>query len=229
MIKIFFSKIKNSFLTPKYKQLDFDKLSKNGGIIFKILSKFIWFIPNNNQYKYWLNAEDVDHGYKKFIQMDELSEKILETIIKCSNKDDKILDICCNVGRVLNALSVRGYKNLYGFDINATAIEESKKVFPLLNNANLKADYAENYLNSVKNKEFDITFSLGASLELIPSQFSLIYHISRITKKYHICLINENGHAYPRFWKFEFKKYFSFVEYSSYGKDRTLFILKNEK
>lgn len=226
MIKIFFTKIKNSFLTPKYKQLDFDKLSKNDGIIFKILSKFIWFIPNINQYKYWKNAEDVDHGYNKFIQMDELSKKILENIIKCSNEDDKILDICCNVGRVLNALSVRGYKNLYGFDINATAIKESKKVFPHLNNANLKVDYAENYLNGVKDNEFDITFSLGASLELIPSQFSLIYHISRITKKYHICLINENGHAYPRFWKFEFKKYFSLVEYSSFEEDRTLFILK---
>ena len=71
-----------------------------------------------------------------------------------------------------------------------------------------------------------MTFSLGASLELIPSHFNLIHHISRITKKYHICLINENGHAYPRFWRYEFKKYFSTCNYENLANKRTLFILK---
>lgn len=158
--------------------------------------------------------------------MDFLSEKILETIIKYSNEDEKILDICCNIGRVLNALSLKGYKNLYGFDINSVAIDRSKKEFKFAENVNVTADYAESYLTKQEDNKFDVTFSLGASLELIPSHFNLIHHISRITKKYHICLINENGHAYPRFWRYEFKKYFSTCNYENLANKRTLFILK---
>jgi SAM-dependent methyltransferase len=219
-------KFKNTFLTLRYSSQKLVKFYKNRNLLLKILSKIFWFIPNNNQYNYWTNAEDIDHGYKKFIYMDDLSQKILDTVLNNSSTEDKILDICCNVGRVLNGLSLKGYKNLYGFDINSKAIEMSKNVFINLRFANLVVDTAENYLSKSKNNEFDITYSLGASLELIPSHFSLIYHISRITKKYHICLINENGHAYPRFWRYEFKKLFSSVEFFNYKKDRTLFLLK---
>ena len=59
--------------------------------------------------------------------MDFLSEKILETIIKYSNEDEKILDICCNIGRVLNALSLKGYKNLYGFEQDQKTHERTPK------------------------------------------------------------------------------------------------------
>ena len=73
--------------------------------------------------RYWKNAENLNHGYQKFIKMDFLSQKILETILKHSNKNDKILDICCNAGRVLNELRLKDYINLYGFDINKEAIK----------------------------------------------------------------------------------------------------------
>ena len=226
MNNIFLKKFKNTFLTPHYSSKILAKFYNNNSVLLKILSKFFWFIPNNNQYNYWLNSEDFDHGHRKFIDMDNYSNKILETILNNSSPNDKVLDICCNAGRVLSALSLKGYKNLYGFDINFIAIQESKNVFNNLKYSNLKIDTAENYLNKVKKNEFEVTYSLGASLELIPSHFPLIFHIARITKKFHICLINENGHAYPRFWKYEFKKHFSLVEFYSYGKDRTLFILK---
>ena len=72
--------------------------------------------------------------------MDFLSENILETIIKYSNEDEKILDICCNIGRVLNALSLNGYKNLDGFDINSVAIDRYKKEFKFYENVNVIAD-----------------------------------------------------------------------------------------
>ena len=38
--------------------------------------------------------------------------------------------------------------------------------------------------------------------------FPLISHVSRVLKNdgYFILLIVENGHSYPRFWRYEFKK-----------------------
>lgn len=222
----FLIKFKNTFLTPKYSLNILVKFYDNKSLLLRLISRIFWFLPNSSQFRYWNNAEKYNHGYKKFIEMDDLSEKILETVIKHSNENDKILDICCNVGRVLNALSLKGYKNLYGFDINSVAVERSINEFKFDENVKITTDYAESYLSKQDNNKFDVTFSLGASLELIPSHFNLIYHLSRITKKYHICLINEDGHAYPRFWKYEFKKYFSSCNYENLANKRTLFILE---
>lgn len=222
----FLKKFKNTFLTPKYSLNILVKFYDNKSLLLRLISRIFWFLPNSSQFRYWNNAEKYNHGYKKFIEMDDLSEKILETVIKHSNENDKILDICCNVGRVLNALSLKGYKNLYGFDINSVAVERSINEFKFDENVKITTDYAESYLSKQDNNKFDVTFSLGASLELIPSHFNLIYHLSRITKKYHICLINEDGHAYPRFWKYEFKKYFSSCNYENLANKRTLFILE---
>jgi len=223
---IFLKKIKNTFLTPKYSSESLIKFYNNQNLFLRIVSKIFWFIPSSSQFRYWKNAEELDHGYKKFVKMDDLSNKILETVILYSEKNDKILDICCNIGRVLNALATNGYNNLYGFDINSIAINNFNKEFNLNDSINIKSDHAERYLTNQEDNKFDITYSLGASLELIPSHYDLIYHISRVTKKYHICLINENGHAYPRFWRYEFKKYFSSCNCENLANNRTLFILK---
>ena len=81
----------------------------------------------------------------------------------------------------------------------------------------------------MKNNFFDVSYSLGASLELIPPQFDVIKHISRATKKYFICLISENGHTYPRFWKYEFKKNgFLITERKKLGSNRTLYVLQKK-
>ena len=228
MIIIFLKKFKNTFLTPKYSLENLNKFYKSNNFFLRIMSYFFWFIPSSSQFRYWTNAEKHDHGYEKFIEMNDRSERILKTILEYSNTNDRILDICCNVGRVLNALAHKGYNNLYGFDINPVAIENFEKQFKYKdkNKVNISVDYAERYLFNQKDDGFDVTYSLGASLELIPSHFDLVYHISRITKKYHICLINENGHAYPRFWRYEFKKFFSTMDCINVESNRTLFILK---
>ena len=226
MIIIFLKKLKNTFLTPKYSSENLIRFYKNRNLFLKIISNIFWFFPNSSQYNYWKNAEDFDHGYKKFLIMDDLSTKILKAIIQHSNKNDKILDICCNVGRVLNALALKGYSDLHGFDINDIAIINFNKEYGFNNKINIMSENAETYLTKQEDEKFDLTYSLGASLELIPSHYNLIYQISRITKKYHICLINENGHAYPRFWRYEFEKYFSSCNYENLNDNRTLFILK---
>ena len=130
---------------------------------------------------------------------------------------------------MLNSLSQKGYSHLNGFDINKTAIDQSRRTFTKLNNKKLIAKSAEEYLPHRKNNEFDIVFSLTASLELIPANFPLIKEISRVTKKYFICLINEEGQAYPRFWIYEFKKNnFEIVKRYKTRDFLTMFVLKKK-
>jgi len=45
-------------------------------------------------------------------------------------KTSKILDIGCNYGSLINHLFKKGYKNVYGIDINKEAINEGKKAYP---------------------------------------------------------------------------------------------------
>lgn len=52
-------------------------------------------------------------------------KKILDFIIKYSNKDDYILDVGCFDGKILKNLEKLGYKNLYGLDFS----EASNKSF----------------------------------------------------------------------------------------------------
>ena len=160
--------------------------------------------------------------------MDDLSILLEKTLTKYAKKDDKILDICCNVGRMLSKLKSKRYANLNGFDINDLAIKNSKKIFNNLKNANMKSSSAELFLESAKNNSYDITYTLGASIELLPPTYDVVKNIHRITKKYFICLINTEGHRYPRFWEYEFKKCgFKILEKINLKKyTRVLFVLK---
>ena len=133
---------------------------------------------------------------------------LIKKILQYSNKNHKILDICCNVGRHLNALNKLNYNNIYGFDINSEAIDNISINFKNLKKikSNFTSLDAKNYFMRTESKFFDIVYTHGATLELIPPTFDLIFEISRVVKKFAILMINVNGHAFPRFWRYEFKK-----------------------
>ena len=229
-VKTFLKKIINTFLKPNLFWINYSLVYKKNNFLFTHLSKFFFIIPSNREALYWKNSENVGHGYNNFIKMDELSLLLKKEIGIYAEKNDKILDICCSVGRILNSLCEDKYFNLHGFDINKTAIIQSIKVFPKLKNAVLTCSSAEEYLSSRANNEFDITFSLSASLELIPSHYPVLREISRVTKKYFICLIDENGHAYPRFSRYEFQKNcFTILKCYKVNNSLTMFVLKKIK
>ena len=234
-VKIFLKKIFNTFFHVNLFNINYSKIYKKNSFIFTHLPKLIWFIPSNFQALYWKNSENLNHGYSHFTEMTPNNKKYIaplllkKEICNYATKNDKILDVCCSVGRILNSLNQEGYSNLYGFDINKVAIEQSKKVFVNLKNAKLTAQSAEEYLPARVDNEFDIVIALSASIELIPANFPIVREISRITKKYFICVINENGHAYPRFWRYEFKRN-NFIILKSYKakKKQTMFVLKKK-
>jgi SAM-dependent methyltransferase len=226
-IKIFLKKTINTFLKPNLFWINYSFFYKKNNFLFTHLSKFLFIIASNREALYWKNSENIGHGYNNFIKMDELTFLLKEEIGIYAEKNDKILDICCSVGRILNSLCEDKFFNLFGVDINKIAIDQCKKIFPKLKDAVLTCSSAEEYLSSRANNEFDITFSMSASLELIPSHYPVIREISRITKKYFICLIDENGHAYPRFWRYEFEKnYFKILKCYKVNNSLTMFILK---
>jgi SAM-dependent methyltransferase len=226
-------KIFNTFLTPRYYKiyLKINKKIKNKNRFFNIFSK-LWFLPSVQNLQYWHKVKNIDerHGIKHYSRFTGGSKELIFEIKKYCRKNYKILDIGCNVGRYLNYLSDRSYNNLYGVDINREAISYAKKNKKL----NLKCSSIENYLLQKKNNYFDITYTHGATIELIKPTFNIISEISRVTKLYTIFLISENGHAYPRFWRYEFTKHnYNIVSVERIIKKKTdygsLIILKKNK
>jgi SAM-dependent methyltransferase len=231
---IFIKKVINTFLTPRFRfcYYDYDKKfvkNKKNKIIFNILSR-LWFFPVNIMSRYWYNVSEKNnhkHNYKKYSKLDDRAKILLKEVIKISDKEYKILDLGCNIGRHLNYLKKKNFKNLNGVDIGQQSINKSILLFPNLKNINLKCASFENYLINAKNGEFDIIYSHGATIELVKPTFPLISEISRVTKKYIILLIAENEHKYPRFWRLEFKFNGLSVEHNKLLKNgQTLLVLK---
>ena len=235
---IFFKKIKNTFLTPKWKSVyfNFDKKftkNKKNNFFYLVLSKF-WFLPYDIQNRYWHTADEKSrHSYKNYRILDNSAKIMLGKVKKYSiNKNIKILDLGCNVGRHLNYLKKYNFKRLYGIDIGRLPIKKSKTIFPKLKKVNLKCSSFENYLYKAKNNFFHIIYTHGATIEMTKPTFPLISHVSRVLKNdgYFILLIVENGHSYPRFWRYEFKKNnFSIIYDKKLVSNHTLFVLKKNK
>jgi len=112
----------------------------------------------------------------------------------------------CNIGRFLNYLAEKGYKNINGVDVSKVAIESMGTTFPALSGiGTVKLQTMQEYLLNTSSNSIDIVYTYGATVELVPATFPLVKEICRICNEYVVFMINENGHLFPRFWEHEFK------------------------
>ena len=111
-----------------------------------------WVIPfltvRNGIAENWRKARKGDGiGYQHYLEIDEGSQLTLNEITGRTAPDSRILDLGCNVGREMNHLWEKGYRNLTGVEIGEDPfvcaqrelIEETgykarrwKKLFPRL-------------------------------------------------------------------------------------------------
>ena len=144
--------------------------------------------------------------FKKLTEIDLVQ---LEDIVSRTDKVTKILDLGCNCGRHLNFLFKNGYRSIYGVDVMPTAFKYMSIWFPkmYLNlKKNLYNTNFQSYLPSVPDQYFDLTFTRGATVELISPNFQIVREMCRVSRSYVSLHISEEGHAYPRFWQLEFAR-----------------------
>lgn len=148
------------------------------------------------------------HGPHQFVELQSSSLVLIDEVVRhVSGAGAPILDLGCNVGRHLNALYKLGYTNLHGIDVQHEAFAYMEKVFPEMKKAvHLEQGTFQDYLPRVADRFFEVTFTHGATLELVPPSFPVCRHLARTTSRAVILAINENGHAYPRLWETEFTR-----------------------
>ena len=210
-------KIKNSFLSPRLHNLLIKKKhyeivlsGQYKETIIKKFLKFFYFYPKLKEANTWAkgdigNYRDYNYFEKLRPNIDEFTlDKIFELT---EDKNQPVLDLGCNQGRHIRYLYNKGLKNLYGVDVMKSALKYfEEKYSDIYKNSNLECDFFQRYLNKTKDNFFYNTFTFGATIEIVHPSYDLIKEMVRVTRKNIILLISENGHWYPRFYVYEFKK-----------------------
>jgi ubiquinone/menaquinone biosynthesis C-methylase UbiE len=132
-----------------------------------------------NQKDYW-NGVASDKKFTTPFQMELFSEFV--------DKEDKILDVGCGYGRILNELHSEGFKNLCGIDFSSNMIERGRNQFPWLN-LNVQEDKRIPYNDS----SFDaiILFAVLTCIIDDDAQVFLMNEIKRVLKPDGILYVND--------------------------------------
>ena len=211
---LFLKRILNTFFSPKIyglisqKSFDVDQNPSKLKLFYYQITSRLWFFPSMYTAKFWKGAtKEGDRGYTTFMKIDDIALFLVENLERLiDDKNMPILDIGCNIGRFLNILAKKGCNNLTGIDINQLAINDSYSVYPdLVGNAEMKCDTIQNFLSNARDNEFDLIYTLGATVELVHPTFPLVKNLARVSSKYVCLCINENI-SYARFWEIEFKR-----------------------
>ncbi len=160
-----------------------------------------------------ITPEGVDNTYLSKYGVTRTS--INKDFIDFLDRDVKILEVGTNIGLQLNLLSKLGFKNLYGIEINPSAIEISHKLNESLPIYIIKASAFD---IPFKDKWFDLVFTSGVLIHIHPNDMiNATKEIYRCTNKHIWCFEYFAPEGYKEIiyrgksnllWKTDFKKIF---------------------
>lgn len=102
-------------------------------------------------------------------------------------KVESVMEVGCNVGQNLKAISVLSNASLFGCDVNSKALDHCI-MSGILSQSNAIQCPAEN-LDIIASASKDIVFTSGVLIHINPSSLNLVTdHIVRIASKYVICI-----------------------------------------
>jgi len=169
-------------------------------------------IPAQSIHAYWKtpNAEyNKPEDYFKTGQ--DRSKDLVSLFDRFCSKEDKIMELGCNIGRNLHYLCEAGYKNLSGIDINQHSIDLSKTYYPdTVAKMPLKCTSIEDHFITMDNNEVDTMFTLGVLMHIHPSSIWIFRYMAELINK-HIIIGEEEGSFNTRVFPRDYKKIFEGV------------------
>jgi SAM-dependent methyltransferase len=147
------------------------------------------------------------HPTSVFDQLHPASLALMQEIVELApDRATPILDLGCNVGRHLNHLHGLGYRNLRGVDFSRRAIEDMAQRYPEMHRVSrLTVASFQDYFAG-NPEAADISYTRGATFELVHPRFPLIEQVCRHTRRHVVMVIKEAGHLFPRYWEYEFAR-----------------------
>ena len=167
---------------------------------FSTIRKLVKNYSLKEAHEYWINADGVNSP-ELYLEGQEKSKFLVNLIDKhIKNHNATILELGCNVGRNLNFLYTKGYRNLSGIEINSEALKLLQSKFPeMSSNISLFNSSIESKIKELDDKKFDVVFTMAVLMH-IPYESNWIFeHIARITNHILIIIENENDFAKKNF------------------------------
>lgn len=163
----------------------------------------------NEIHDYWISPTDGTNLPNDYIAGEEKSQYLFEKI-KDFDKNLKILEIGCNVGRNLNFLYDNDFKSLSGIEISKNALEKFKEIYEKTYNAiAIYNTPVEEFFKKNTDLKFDLIFTM-AVLEHIHSDSEWIFKkMVNHTNKYILVIEDEYSISwkhFPRNYKKVFEK-----------------------
>jgi len=171
-------------------------------ILFRLSPKRFW------AQRHWRSQEMGDiHGFDKYLVPHPRVPIIINEINSRILHDNSILDLGCNCGYYLSLLKKEGFQDLSGIDISPAAIRYGKENLDLSGVELIMGSFEEVLPKiTADKKQFDLVYTLGATIELVHPSFDIVQHMCRVSKRFVVLIIYESAHSYPRVWEYEFNR-----------------------
>jgi len=168
--------------------------------------KFVKNVSLDQAHDYWKTTTDQFNSPEAYLNASIESANLILSLIEKAGvtKNDKILDLGCNVGRTMNYLYNRGYRNLSGIDISTRAIDLMMKSYPdMAMNSTIYNESFEIFFKDTRALHFDCIFTCGVLMHVHKDSEWIFEKIVRLTDKL-ITFEDETGIAkknFPRNYK----------------------------
>ncbi|MBU1617114.1 MAG: class I SAM-dependent methyltransferase [Candidatus Margulisbacteria bacterium] len=149
-----------------------------------------------------------DHP-ETYIEENNSTIELFKEVLPYLDKNSRILEIGCNVGRSLNYLYKLGYRDLTGIEIGEEAVKLARVAFPdMAQQSKLIVGNAPLELRKFPSRQFDLVFCHSVLVNIHPRYNYVFREMARVSRKFVLTLENEGSFlAYPR----DFQKLFERV------------------
>lgn len=167
--------------------------------------------PRSRQqlHQYWKTPWDganLPEGYLKDCEARSLF--LLDIIRKRVERDARILEIGCNVGRNLSYLFSSGFTNLHGIELSSNAVRLLERTFPeMARQTRILNAPIEEVIGDLDDENFDVVFTMAVLEHIHPSSEWVFSEIVRVTRGTLLTIEDERAHSWRHFPR-NYKKVF---------------------
>ena len=173
-------------------------------VVQRVLER-IWFWPRVVEATRWADSTS-EFGWKPESFLHEEPTPLLEKVIQFVDRHDSVLDLGCNSGSDLNILVRHGFTSLAGVDVGEKALALFSEIYPSTYVAvKVHHDLFQRFLLKSRDREFDVVFSNGATIELVHPSFPIVKEIARVARK-QVYLDLSETQGYPRDYVGQFRR-----------------------
>ena len=173
------------------------KLGVSGNYIGRMLGRAnrTVILSREDLYLYLSQEKPDGNFYPSAPQRSSRSQSIINILGPLITKEDRFLEIGCNMGRNLNHLWHAGYCNLRGVEFCEHFVTRLREVYPALAGVPVDVGPAEVVIRGFPDRAFDVVFTMSVLEEVHPESRVLFREIARVARRYVLAIEPRQGKA----------------------------------